>query len=458
MKKKKRDTRPKGKGKPAEKRKPTTGSSDPSPPSGRGFQVLVTLFWLLPALVVTARAQESFRLPKQILSEMLVVVSLLLLSIRLRHVERVDFRVLLRHPAILALLPLLLVATFTLATSDHPDHVNRGIFSLWIGAVALWGWSLGLRRDEFPRVLRALTLPALALSLIAWAQYFEWFEVFQFQDELKERISLTSLAGGAFDLSAYLVLPCLLAQVAWLHGPAGWRIAWGATAILLAATVALTQTLSAAVALVVGSILLWRRRLSPRRWAMAFGIVVAVALVAGLAIEPLRDRVAKKVDNVAEGDINQLLTGRLDAWRGAWWMLTQNPWTGVGQGAYRAEYGEARLALHQEGVRFYRRQHQPYFVNAHNEPLEVAAETGIPGTLALLFGLAVLARSLRRGNWNEEEASLFPAVLAVIGILALTNFPFRVALVGYPMILFVSWVFAVPTGPGSENAAEGGET
>ncbi len=102
-----------------------------------------------------------------------------------------------------------------------------------------------------------------------------------------------------------------------------------------------------------------------------------------------------KVAQVASGDWNSVLTGRLDGWRAAVWMLGEHPFTGVGMGAYRTEFIPAKTALLRRGVAFFDEQVNIVFANAHNELLEVAAETGWPGLAALVLGLVLLARRLR---------------------------------------------------------------
>ena len=95
---------------------------------------------------------------------------------------------------------------------------------------------------------------------------------------------------------------------------------------------------------------------------------------------------------MARGDWNSVLTGRLDGWRAAVWMFERHPLAGVGQGAYQPEFVPAKLALLDRGVLFFPALTQVGgFGNAHNEILEAAADWGIPGLLALAWGLWVLA-------------------------------------------------------------------
>ena len=130
-------------------------------------------------------------------------------------------------------------------------------------------------------------------------------------------------------------------------------------------------------------------------------------------------------------------------------MLRQEPLTGVGHGAYRAEFGNAKDALWHQGIRFYRSQHRVYFTNAHSDVLEALAEWGLLAAAVLAWGGFLLVRGLResaraerRSAGGRTDSQLMAAGLVVLVILGLTNFPFRIALVAYPAILFISWIFA----------------
>jgi len=168
-----------------------------------------------------------------------------------------------------------------------------------------------------------------------------------------------------------------------------------------------------------------------------------------------------------------VLTGRLDGWRAALWMLEEHPWAGVGQGAFRAEFVPAKLALLDRGAVFLSGEQQN-FVNAHDEPLEVGADLGVPGLLALAWALAAVTASaarLRRvaadsgmprvpagggasrvradaggpdggapHRARSADGAFAAGGLVALGVLCLVDFPFRVALVAFPALLFLAWM------------------
>lgn len=404
--------------------------------------------------------KDAFRLPKLLVAQPLVLLSLCFLSWRLWDRLQIDGKRLATLPVVRALVPLLLLASLTLATSGHRAIVGEALVSLWIGAAALVGWNLGLPLERRRRLVRALMLPAAALAAVGVLQFHGWYRPFDFAGETEGlRLGVTSFAGSAGDLALFLVLPCLIAQER-LYGSRGYRRwLWAAGLFICLWALAVTQTLSALAALAVGTVVLWALLLPRRRALMAAGAAALAALLLVLAVTPLRERVADKGKELARGEINALLTGRLDGWRAAAYMTSQAPLTGIGHGAYRTEFADAKLELTEQGVAFFRDNRQVMFANAHNEYLEAAAEWGLPGALALVWALWVLWQSLRR-RWSavaevstksaksglpRSDAVVAWAGVAALAVLAAAQFPFRIALVAYQAILFLAWV--LPSSP-----------
>lgn len=402
------------------------------------------LLVLVPPFLVYRVAKESFRQPKLLISEWLALASLVCLVWGLRRVGEVRLGALWRSPAIRAVSPVLVVATAGLATTEHPLHTREALADLWIGAACLVGWSLALSSQRLERLLAGLLVPAALLSVFGILQYHDlWQPLRFFGIETGSRLALTSLAGNPGDLGAYLVLPCLIGQRLLVRrfregdrtSPAFWGTA-GAVALCLYVWV-LTQTLAALAALFGASVLFWTILLPRRRSVPALaGLAAGVALLV-LAVAPLRERIVEKARQAVAGDLNAVLTNRLDAWRSGAWMLREHPLTGVGHGAYRPEYVPAKLALLDRGVEFSRNIDQPVFGNAHNEFVEAAAEWGLPGLAALAWGLWVLSKSLSR--ISPPDRALAWAGTAALVILSLAHFPFRIALVAFPALLFLSW-------------------
>lgn len=418
--------------------------------------LLVAALLVVPPFLISPFARESFRQPKLYASGWLALASLLALVWGLRRVHRVGWATLRGLPALSAALPFVAVATLGLAVTRHPIQVREGLFDLWIGAACLVGWSAALPGKRMEQLLAGLLLPASALALFGILQYHGLWRPFSFLGlAAGDRLAITSLAGNPGDLGAYLALPCLIAQRELARRTKAGALArdagfWGFAAafVLCLYGLALTQTLAAVAAVVLGSLLFWVVRvgaLPRRRGVLLIGLIgLALALALGLAlgIAPLRGRIAEKVYLIKAGAWNEVFSGRFDGWQTALWMAREHPLTGVGHGAYRPEFVAAKLALLDRGRAFSPHQAQVVFANAHSEPLEVAADLGLPGLAALAWGIWTLRGQLRRlgSERPADERALAWAGVAALAVLSLASFPFRVALVAFPALFFLSWV------------------
>ena len=423
---------------------------------GTGFpEIALWLLVVVTPLFIVPSARESFRLPKLMLAEWLGLASLAGLALRLRSVEAIRWAELPRIPALRAAAPLVVVALAGLGATRHPLHAWQATIDLAIGAACLVGWSLGFSAERLRRALLLMLWPAAGLAILGILQFHGAYRPLQFLGTAAgSRLGVTSLAGNPGDLAGFLVLPCLVAQ--WrLPRAAGGARGWTAVALALSVyCMAATQTFSALAAAALGSAVLWGRRLEGRRRMAALataGGAAAAVLILVLILPPLRARVGEKVREVRDGQWNAALSGRFDGWRAASFLLSEHPLAGVGQGAFRTEFAPAKLALLDRGVPFYPDQPNAYFANAHNEILEVGADLGWPGLAALSWGIGMLWAALRR--LGEGEAGFAWAGAAALAVLSLAQFPFRIALVAFPALLFFAWVFRARAEADLEGAA-----
>ncbi|HEY7216726.1 MAG TPA: O-antigen ligase family protein, partial [Thermoanaerobaculia bacterium] len=378
----------------------------------------------------------------------------------LRRAEKVGLADLWRLPAVRLVLPALLVATAGLAATRHPLQARDGLVDLWIGAACLVGWSAALPPATLDRLLRGLLVPATVLGLIGIVQYYGLWQPLEFFGlAAGSRMATTSLAGNPWDLSAYMVLPALIAQASLRRrlreGEARSRPRefWGMAAVLviLVYAILITQTIAAVAALAVGSLLIWGTLVPRRRLLVVLGAGALAAAVLVMAIAPLRQRIVMKARQAAAGDWNSVLTGRLDGWRAAVWMLERHPLTGVGHSGYLPEFVPAKLDLLDHGARFFPDPSLAVFSNAHNEILTAAAEWGLPGLLAVAWILWLVLGALRR--MEPEERVLGGAGVVALTVLSLAVFPFRVALVAFPVLLFLSWICRASSAESQETGA-----
>jgi O-antigen ligase len=422
---------------------PARGSDE-----GLALRLARGLLWalvVLAPLVVLPQAKDSFQLPKLMLCELLGLASLAALAWpRRAPEERTPVTIaaavaLLRQPVLAALLPLTLWASASLAWTAHPEHTRRALTDLWIGSACVVGWALAARRLRLERYLAALMVPASVLAALAVLQFHGLYRPFGFGGEGAARLEITSLAGNVGVLGSFLVLPLLWAQHRLRRGWRGRRVwLWGATAALCLYALAISQTLTAIVALVAGCAVYWLLTLPRRLLWRAAGAITLLTVLLTLAAPPLRQRAVQVAKAAKTGQWNRLLSYRLDGWLSAIEMARRHPLTGVGHGAYAAEFAPARLALVERGRPVNRTNPFAHFGNAHNDYLEVAAELGLPGLAALAWGVWILLRRLR--VLPHAERALAGASAAALASLALAYFPFESALLGYQAALWLAWI------------------
>lgn len=444
----------------------------PAPgPEGGAYVTIVALLIITPLIVQTDQ-KEAFRLVQGLAGGWLGLASLALASLALRQAGRIDAADLWRRPALRALVPLFVVVAASAFFTSHPAHFRAAFADFAIGVACLIGWSLALRESTLRRALAWTIPPATLVALLALDQFagqfgsglglLDWLHV----NAPTARLRLTSTVGNPGDVASLLVLPTLIALSRLREASRNERLALTAALIVMLAAIAATATLAATGAVIAGGAVWWwmasvRRRDSsnaPRSRVLivALALVIAAGAATMVVSSPLRARVNEKIGQLARGDVNALLTGRVDGWRAAWAMLWHNPMTGVGQGAFRAEFADTRLALAAQGVPFYGAQIQIVLATPHNEALSVAAEQGLPGLAALAWALwclgaaamrlrehgAVDARANTRGGAADRgRPALAWSGLLALGLLACVSFPLHVASVAWPWLLFLAWVF-----------------
>ncbi len=142
---------------------------------------------------------------------------------------------------------------------------------------------------------------------------------------------------------------------------------------------------------------------SPRARALVVPLVAGLALFIGLALAgvlpaSLATRITSATENFGVFDVrtvtltseNFAVVERMAHWQAGWGMLNDYPFLGVGPGNYPAAYEEYFIAPWKDPLG-----------HAHNYYLNMAAEAGVPGLLALLLVLGLTFRGL----WRRVQAA-----------------------------------------------------
>jgi len=202
--------------------------------------------------------------------------------------------------------------------------------------------------------------------------------------------------------------------------------------------------------------LLWLREPGYRKRLTALGLVLAaLALIAWIGAEPVLSRfTTAEMDSQSRGQL----------YRAAWRMIQDFPVLGVGLGAYERltpRYAPPELAT---GFRI---------DHAHNEPLQLFAEAGIPGILLLLFAAFMLFKDVlfhrlfglgRAFNDAGPQARHDPYNIAIafgaltaavtIGLHSFLDFPLRIPANGILLAMILAIGVAAATVRLSPDRAE----
>ena len=252
---------------------------------------------------------------------------------------------------------------------------------------------------------------------------------------------------------------CTLAWWAQQRGPQASRApAWdllGLGALLGAASAASgSRTGLLQLVLLLVLVLVWRRasgalRPAAPRWPLSLlGVALAAYVLAALALPGLAG-----VDGSVFGRLQETsaqCTSRLNLWRNVLYLVAQKPLLGWGWEGLKYAHFITQYDAPWAGLRFCE-----IVDNAHNLPLHLAVELGLP--LALLAVLALGAWLWRHQPWRETAPArqLAWAVLGAIGVHSLLEYPlwygpFQLA------VLLCLWVLhAFPTDAGVPAAVAG---
>jgi O-antigen ligase len=176
----------------------------------------------------------------------------------------------------------------------------------------------------------------------------------------------------------------------------------------IAVILSLTRSAWLACLLLAGISLIWKRS----RWILAMPLLPLV--IYGLAPEGVRSRVSRFSDLTYYSN-----SERLQMIGVGWKMLSNKPLTGVGPGHVESLYES------------YLNEGDPvpaYHGHLHNNLLQIAAQFGIPVTVAAVVFVAVvfldLLKARRRGRGPDNRFLTETALMALIGFLFLGMFEY----------------------------------
>lgn len=297
------------------------------------------------------------------------------------------------------------------------------LITAWVCAISSWIALLKIRWQpdtQVPAIATAWLLAATISALIGLLQYLglsaafgpliNYVEAGQAYANLRQRNQLATLL--AIGVCALLWWQ---AQPSWKVGPKArsfavrWVLGWAAVVLATADAATGSRIGMLQLVLLLGLSQLWMRGRGTLAWMVAVYAVAAVVLPRLAGLDPLHSGILGRV-----GEASAPCSSRLTLWSNAIELIAQKPWTGWGWG----ELGYAHFMHLYAGERFCE-----IMGNAHNLPLHLAAELGIPAAVLMCGTLVWLV--WRAKPWQEHDATRQMAwgVLAAIAAHSMVEYP-----------------------------------
>jgi O-antigen ligase len=196
----------------------------------------------------------------------------------------------------------------------------------------------------------------------------------------------------------------------------------------------MSQTRTAMLAFIAGTIV----AALLRPWRQALGVAVLLIIFAVIALRSptgIRANFLRLTTAARQRDYPVLFSERAVPFLSAIEMARTNPLTGVGPGCFRYQFMPTRMALEKRYPASWTRGWPMNFGETHNDHLQVAAETGLPGYALLAGSILLLAIPARRRRDNvaprTPQQTIGHAIRAPLAatffVVALAQFPLQLA-------------------------------
>ena len=404
-------------------------------------QGIILLCFLLP-LAFFPGLISLYRLPKTTLLAFLTAVLCWLWLIGcLREQDK-------RTPALPLLVPIvfyLLASALSLFRSINPYEGGQFLFQIILGVSLFWATANAIEPHGLTRFFHWSVIAATIVSILGIAQVWG--------ADIPTLIP-TGGPGSTFGnknmAAQYLlfVLPVVFYLLLFSSEPArewlyaalaslmttyfvytGTRAAWGG-AWIAAMTFFCCLLLAGHRA---KNLLLF----SKRKWGFVLGIALFVVVMntipryslPGFGGVPVLARLESMVEVETQGQ------DRFAIWANSLAIFADHPILGAGKGNFRFIYpAYARRVIEDPSF-----TPQSWATDAHNDYVQLLAETGFLGAAAFLFILALLARRFWQGLKQEFEPQLLVVAFALVAILAeaFWDFPFNL-----PVTTAFFWIYA----------------
>jgi O-antigen ligase len=412
---------------------------------------------LIPILY-TGGAMDAFRLPKEMAFRAEAIV-LALMGVFAVTAPRASWRETLaalprREWYLLAAIAIWSVVT-TLTSTNRP--LSEESLVTLAAAIAIYVATRLVAPGMQLPVLFVIFTGALANAVVVTLQELRIWNPFVFPPEVQGHVQSVGLVGNPNDVGTLLAGPAVAALAA-AAALRGWqRLFFGSAAGALFIGIAMSRTRTAMIAFAAGAIVVALLR----PWRQALAVAAVLLIVAAVALRPstgIGSNFRQLIPALRERNYPVLFSERLVPFLSAIEMIRARPVVGVGPGAFKYHFMLTRLALETRYPPAWTKGWPMNFGETHNDHLQVAAETGVPGYLLFAAGIALLAIPARRRGerdaprTNEQTVghAMRMPLAATFFVIAIAQFPLQIAA---PRLMFLTLgALAISWDRGDENA------
>jgi O-antigen ligase/tetratricopeptide (TPR) repeat protein len=375
------------------------------------------------------------------------------------------------NPILLPFIAFLIISLLSTAWGRDPYSTSRTSINIFYGLcifkmTAAQQWN----KRSLEKILFLIVICGFCNSIYGLMQYFDIDPIFQKKidilstDPVFERSKITGFMGNPNLLSDFLAL-CLPAALILLltRKKLFWQIIILILSSVMVTSIFLAQTRSSFFAVIIGLVFFFTMIFFMKKDAMKVKkknivtlLVLLIIIMELLYLLPgLKDRIKFE---------SETLKLRKAIWRTTLEMIVIKPWLGFGAGSFKHEFYDHHIErLLREHRQFNYTPSKNGVDQAHNEYLQIIAESGLVGLFIILWLLAAYIKSILRFiESNEDEFYHIQQIGAATSIIILVlsciaSFPLHFISTAILPLIYMGMSRYIPTNAENNRIAESKE-
>lgn len=396
------------------------------PAAERAILIVLAAGLLLTAVIVSS-GSDHFRLPKELVFRAEAIV-LLALAVFWATAKRRTWR-LAPRPAYVIVMAVVAWAAITTTTSTNRPLSVESLITVIAASVIFIATCLAAQTATLA-MIDVLMIGCVVNAIVVILQELKIWSPLPAYPGAGTHFGSVGLLGNPNDVGTYLAAPAVAAFAVAVTSVGRRRQIYVAIGVLLVGGIAASATRTAVVAVVAG-LAVFGIVHSRRAAAIVLAGIAVLALVVALPFTTLGRNARTLASAAVHRNPEQLFSERLVPFLAAADMVRDHPLVGVGPGCFKYHFMPYRVGLFGRYPDSWTKGFPMNWGDVHNDQLQVAAETGLPGWALFVAAIVVLAWRRKRREPATPQAALaqllrWPLVVVVI-IISLAQFPMELA-------------------------------